>query len=121
MEDKNEIIKDKVDVAEKTIYHYRYDYVRPYSSFAPEMKKVKPVEVENQKTKPEYVSSLNEFQNRHFGEQLSFCHLEIEFLLRHLQNVFLFVRHQTPQFWFRQEAEVQQSLFHCTCKHVRRY
>lgn len=63
MEDKNEIIKDKVDVAEKTIYHYRYDYVRPYSSFAPEMKKVKPVEVENQKTKPEYVSSLNEFQN----------------------------------------------------------
>ena len=63
MEDKNEIIKDKVDVAEKTIYHYRYNYVRPYSSFAPEMRKVRPIEDKNQKTEPEYVSSLNEFQN----------------------------------------------------------
>ena len=41
MEDRKEIIKEKVDVAEKTIYHYRYNYVRPYSSFAPEMRKVR--------------------------------------------------------------------------------
>ncbi len=63
MEDRKEIIKEKVDVAEKTIYHYRYNYVRPYSSFAPEMRKVRPIEDKNQKTELEYVSSLNEFKN----------------------------------------------------------
>ncbi len=63
MEDRKEIIKEKVDVAEKTIYYYRYNYVRPYSSFAPEMRKVRPIEDKNQKTELEYVSSLNEFKN----------------------------------------------------------
>ena len=63
MEDNKEIIKEKVDVVEKTVYHYRYDYIRPYSSFAPEMRKVRPIEDKNQKTELEYVSSLNEFKN----------------------------------------------------------
>ncbi len=54
MSNKTEQIKDYVETIEDVKNHYRFSYVRPYSSFAPEMKKVKPI--------PQYVSSLNSFK-----------------------------------------------------------